>query len=176
MRTITKNVYFFNELIHAAKERARRDYETSGQQYAFADEALASIKALASHFNGEVGRHAVDWTGAYPSQMTFNMPEMNRTEIRERLRALGSYNRETLRGNGDCKLTGYCADEDAIDGFRIAFTSGESDLEALMNAAFASWLQDAQSDAKYQFSTEGYAEHCEGNGYEFYQDGRLLTD
>ena len=78
--------------------------------------------------------------------------------------------------HGDCKLTGYCADEDAIDGFRITFRTGETDLETLMNAAFETWLKAAQSDARYQFSTEGYAEHCEANRYEFYENGRLLTD
>ena len=44
MRTITKTVYVFNELTPAAKERALRDYETSGQEYAFASEALVSIR------------------------------------------------------------------------------------------------------------------------------------
>ena len=86
------------------------------------------------------------------------------------------HNKQTLHGNGDCKLTGYCADEDAIDGFRITFRTGETDLETLMNAAFETWLKAAQSDARYQFSTEGYAEHCEANRYEFYENGRLLTD
>lgn len=174
MRTITRTVYSFNELTDAAKERALSDYNTSGQEYAFAGEALESIKALASHFDGDVRRYAIDWTGTFPSQMAFTMPEMNRREIHQRLRALGSYNKETLRGLGDCKLTGYCADEDAIDGFRMAFMAGESDLEALMNAAFDTWLKAAQSDAQHQFSMEGYAEHCAGNDYEFYKNGDLL--
>ena len=65
-------------------------------------------------------------------------------------------------------MTGYCADEAAIDGFRAAFMAGESDLAVLMQAGYQTWLKDAQSDAEHQ---EGYAEHAEVNAREFTEDG-----
>lgn len=171
MRTVTTTLYRFNELPAAAKKRAAEEHRCSGSQYPWAEEALASIRALAEHFGGRVTTYGVDFLRASYSHMDFDMPAMERREIKARLRRLGTFNKTTLRGNGDCKLTGYCADEDAIDGFRAAFFAGESDLAALMQAAFKTWLESVQADAEQAFSLEGYAEHADANNHEFYDSG-----
>ena len=171
MRTETVTLYKFSELSDAAKARAVTDYRTS-EDYHFAEDAMGSIKALAEHFHGRVSDWSIDWLNSSPSSMRFNMPEdMERVEIQTRLDQLGTFNPDTLKGDGDCKLTGYCADEAAIDGFRAAFMAGESDLAVLMPAGYQTWLKDTQSDAEYQFSLEGYAEHAEANAREFTEDG-----
>jgi hypothetical protein len=165
-------VYDFSELSDAAKERAKQDHaEACG--YPFSTEAMDSIKALAAYFGGSVRDYSVDWFNSSHSSMTFDMPEMEEGEIADLLSRLGTYDEETGKGNGDCKLTGYTADEDAIDGFRLAWRNGERDLSTLMEEAFDSWLKAAQDDCEHIYKDEAFAETCEANSYEFYANGQL---
>lgn len=156
MRTIvdTINVYKFSELSDKAKQRAK-DLASANIGYAWADEAMSSLNTLAYHFGGVVSDYSIDWFGGSHSYAKFRMPELDKAEIAARLAELGSYNPETLKGDGECKLTGFCADDDAIDGFRIAFAEGEADCED-------------------QYSDEQFGETCDANEYEFYENGNRL--
>lgn len=172
MRQISVNICKFSELSDDAKQRAKEfDKEVLG--YHGAEEALKSIKELAEHFGGQVTNYEIDWFAATHSSMSFEMPEMEREEIEARLARLGTYNPETLKGHGDCLLTGVCYDEDAIDGFRIAFMSGESDLENLMQAAFKNWLKSCQSECAAFYEDDEFSDHCDTNDFEFYENGKL---
>lgn len=173
MREVAVKIFTFPELSETAKQKAKQDH-AAACGYNWADEALESLKALAKHFGGRLSRYEIDYFNCSHSSARFDMPEMEADEIRELLAELGTYNPDTLKGNGDCKLTGVCFDEDAIDGFRAAFMrDGETDLDKLMAAAFYSWLGSVQSDCEYQFSDEAFAENCEANGYEFTEGGEL---
>lgn len=172
MRTIKVKIYGFDELSDKAKEVAKQQYaELDG--YVHSDEAMKSIKALAEHFGGKVKSYEIDWFGGTYSSMDFDMPEGSTWEIEPLLKKLGSYSKETLKGDGDCVLTGYCMDEAAIDGFRIAWHAGERDLNRLMQAAFRTWLTECQADCEAFYENEYFAEHCEANGYEFYSNGKM---
>jgi hypothetical protein len=104
------------------------------------------------------------------------MPDnMERAEIAELLGQLGSFNASTLQGDGECKLTGVCCDEDAIAGFRKAFHAGKSDWETLMQAAFESLVKAGQADAKYEYSDEVFGEFCDANKIEFYESGEIVV-
>ena len=118
--------------------------------------------------------YEIDYWNASPSGIEFDAPEMERSEIEARIKMLGNFDPVTFRGLGECKLTGYCADEDALDGLRKAFYSGESDLNELLQEGFESWIKAAQADCEYQASDEAFAELCEANGYEFEEDGTML--
>jgi hypothetical protein len=172
-RNFTQTIYRFSELSDKAKQRAKDDY-ANAEGYAWQAEQMDSLKALAAHFGGELADWSIDFFGASHSSAKFAMPEMSAKEIKELLGQLGTYNKRTDKGHGDCKLTGFCGDEDAIDGFRIAWRNGERDLSTLMDAAFDSWLKAAQTDCEYQYSDEAFAEHCEANDYEFHEDGRFV--
>lgn len=177
MRTknISVKILSFDELSEDAKQFAKDKYaEHFG--YSWSDEAIQSLKALAEHFNGRVKNYSLDWFDNSPSSAAFDMPELEESDIAERLAKLGSYNENTLRGNGDCALTGYCADEDAIDGFRKAWHAGERDLEKLMQSAFETWLTAAQSDCKDFYSNERFSEHADANDYEFTESGAIYRD
>lgn len=173
MRDVIIKVYKFSELSEKAKERAKQDYEIDCG-YNWGDEAMDSIKALVKHFDGSITDWQVYWDRSSHSYMRFDMPEMTKTEIRRRLKELGSYNKRTGRGNGDCKLTGFCMDEACIDGFRLAFRKGETDLEELMEAAFDTWLKECQDDYESQFSDEVFGDACDANGWEFYENGSMV--
>lgn len=190
-------VYRFSELSDRARDRVR-DWAT-GDSWDRGDQYLASLRALAEHFGGKLTNWNIDWSGNYShSTAEFEMPEdyqfipdmssaegengdldegavaaLRQQEIRRRLAELGDYDPDTLRGRGDCALTGWCYDESAIEGFRRAFFEGETDLGALMEQAFRSLLKDARNNFEYDHSDRGVAESCEVNDYWFDEDGRL---
>ncbi len=174
MKTI--NIYQFNELTtEAAKERARQWWRevSASEGYSWSQDAIQSLKKLAEHFGGKVKDYQIDFFDSSPSSACFDMPEdMTKKEIQSRLAQLGSYNKRTGKGHGDCKLTGFCADEDAIDGFRAAFRRGERNLNELMQEAFKTWLKSSQSDARGQLENEYIDDILEANEYDFFEDGR----
>lgn len=165
-------VYRFSELSSRAKEHAKYQH-SAACGYSYSEEAFDSLKSLAEHFGGRIADWSIDYGGGTYSEATFSMPELERAEIESRLTELGEYNRETLTGLGDCKLTGYCADEDAIDGFRKAFAAGVSNLDSLMQAAFRSWLAAAISDYQSQFEDDVFSEMSDGNDYWYTKAGDL---
>lgn len=166
-------VYRFSELSEAAKCRAKQAH-AAVHGYTWAEEALESLKKLAEHFDGRLRDYSVDFFAASHSWAKFEMPKMTGAEIRRRMKLLGAFNPQTLKGLGDCKLTGFCMDEDAIDGFRKALDDGERDLGVLMEAAFWSWLKAAQDDCEAQYEDEEFAEYADGNGYEYTDDGEAF--
>lgn len=171
MRTVEIKVYRFDELSEKAKDKAKQSYmELWG--YSWQDDAIASLKALAEAFGAKLRDYEIDFFNVSHSCANFDAPTLSRREIKKILAGLGTYDPKTLRGHGDCKLTGYCMDEDALDGFRRAFVGGESDLGILLKAGFISWLEAAHADCKYQYENAQFSDHCDANNYEFYEDGR----
>jgi hypothetical protein len=173
MRTYEAKAYTFDELSDQAKDAAKQDY-FSGAGYSWSEDALASLKAFAEAFDAKLSDYQIDWFNCTYSSAEFSAPEMSRREVGRRLRALGTYDKKTLRGHGECKLTGYCSDEDALDGMRKAYFAGESDLGELLQEGFWSWLKAAQADAEYQYSDEAFLESCKANDYEFDESGHML--
>jgi hypothetical protein len=199
MRHKIIDIYSFGELSDSAKEKAKQDYAASNSFHA-ANEYLESLRKLAQHFDGELKNYSIDWFNCSYSSADFEMPnaeyigqnnlpddihraigesdatlddieEAYEQWLKDKLLALGNCNPLTLKGLGDCVLTGYCADEDAIDGFRIAYMAGERDLDKLMQAAFRSWLKAAQNDCEGFYENDYFEEHCQCNGDEFLEDG-----
>lgn len=172
MKTITKTetVYEFNELSDAAKDRAR---EFMLSDYSWAEEAMESIKAFARHFDSKLTNWEINFACAASSSTDFARADLDSDEIWRRLEELGSFDPKTLMGSGECKLTGFCMDEYAVDGFRKAWFSGERDLNELLQAGFESWLKAVQADYEYQRSDEQLAEHCAANEYFFTEEGEL---
>jgi hypothetical protein len=172
------DVYRFDELTPQAKDRAREWHQRAGDAYVWAHEALDSLKAFAQHFGARLTNWQIDWANSSPSRAEFTTPYDDPTpeELAEQLDALGTYNPETLRGLGECKLTGYCTDENAIDGFRIAFMrDGERDLSKLLQAGFRTWLAACHADYADFYSDETFAEHCHNNDYEFKVNGEFYS-
>jgi len=163
----------FQALSDDAREKAHQRH-TEGDGYAWSEKAIASIKALAEHFHGRVKDYSIDWLNPDHSVFKFDMPDMTQKEIRAKLKELGTYNKRTGKGHGQCKLTGYCADEDCIDGFRLAFRNNpKQSLEDLMHYAGEELLQSACRDYEHQLSMEAFIENCEANDYWFDENGNL---
>ena len=173
MRYKQMAVYRFAELSEQAKQHAKDEY-ANAVGYDWGHEAMGSLRAIARHFGGELTDWSIDWADCDRCSAEFAMPDLDHDEIAERLAELGAYNPDTLKGLGECKLTGYCADEDAIDGFRRAFMAGEDDLSEFMRAAFEAWIRAAVADYGSQFEDEHFAETCDSNGWEFDETGELI--
>ncbi len=177
MRVITTETkaYKFDELSDEAKDKAIEQFMIN-DDFPQGQEALDSIKALAAHFGGKMYDWNIDWANSSYSDAKFDMPEdMDPKDIYAKLKALGTFNRRTLRGHGDCALTGVCYDETAIDGFRWAwYREKERDLNVLMQAAFRSWLKAIHEEFDYQHTHEAFRETCEANDYEFTEDGEMV--
>lgn len=169
-RQATINVYRFEELAGRAKERAREWLTAEG--YHSAEEALGTLKALAKAFGGTLADYSIDWEDNALSWARFAMPEGEGNAIAETLATLGAVDPVTGKGLGDCRLTGYCFDEDTLDGVREAYRNGERDLPTLMEAGFRALLKTTASDAEWQRSDEALTDLCDANGYEFAEDGR----
>lgn len=173
MRTIRTKVYQFSELSKKAQETAVEN-NACNAEYFWSDDAIKSLEKFAKHFGAKLQNYEIDWTGSYSySFARFDTEDINLTEdeLKERIKAMGSYNKKTLRGDGDCKFTGYSMDEDAADGARKEYFKGERDIEKILQAGFDTWLKAGKADYECQLSHEQYAEHCEANEYEFKADG-----
>jgi hypothetical protein len=172
MRRKTITVYNFGELSKEAKDNARNEYFSD---YNWSKEAKESLTALAKHFSCTIKNYSCCWDNSGHSYCKFNTDgEFTEEELKELIEALGEYSKESLRGNGECKLTGFGSDEDAIDGLRKAYLEGERDLEKLLQAGFRSWLKACQEDYENQLSDESIAETCEANDYEFNENGKII--
>lgn len=187
-----KTSYNYNELSDRAKERAKEWLNQDG--YSWGDDAMNTLHALSAHFYGKLSDWSIDWANPSASSVSFSMPEWSHAEFARRLSELGEFNPETGKGLGDCKLTGVCFDEDAIDGLRAAFASlpvpdesarydedGEEnedwglisseDIEELMQSAWWQLALSCRDDYESQFSDENVIETCEANGYVFFANG-----
>jgi hypothetical protein len=176
MKKVEVTVYKFLELPEKVREKVKEKF-SSHSGYFWSEEAIESLEALAKHFDGKLKDYSIDFFAGSYSNAIFEVPDepLSKKEIAKRLKALGTYDKKTLKGHGDCKLTGVCHDEDAIDGFRRAFFQGEENLERLLQAGFRTWLKASQNDAEHEYSDEGFSETAEANEWEYFEDGRLAT-
>jgi hypothetical protein len=201
MRTIETKIFKFDELSPTAKERAKQDYRADGD-FPHGEEYIESLEKLAEHFGGKMTDYSIDWGNATYATSEFEMPDSedignnnlpdhiqrgigtsDATEadvkaayeawLKKKIDELGTFNPKTLKGHGDCVLTGCGTDEDAIDGLRKAYVGGERDLEELMKAAFESAMEDADSECEAFYEDENFSEHADGNDMEFYENGKL---
>ena len=170
--TTTNKIYKFLELSRKAKNEVKQFYkEQFGYSWKF--ETIHTIKELIKRFDGS-------FTDSYINNdnlnitVKFSMPDMTSSEIDRRLAKLGTFDSVTLRGHGDCVLTGYFMDEEAINAIRIARNIGEIDLNKLIRLAIKAVAVSTKADYKAQFEDENFAKTCEANDWEFLKDGTLL--
>jgi len=174
MRTIEQKIYTFQELSQEAKQYAHEKWNANNE-YFWGNDAIKSLEKFLEHFNCSLSNYSIDWLGicgnTYKITIPEYMEEIPEEDLKNYILTMGEFDKETLKGLGDCKFTGYCTDEDAADGARKVYFNGERDLKTILEAGFNSWYKAVSEDAKYQFSMKGFAEDCDANNYEFYEDG-----
>ncbi len=190
-----KTSYRYEELGEAAKENVKQWLNSEG--YNWGGEALQTLQALAQHFGGRLSDWSIDWGNPSSSSVEFSMPVLSYGEFSSLLSELGAVSAETGKGVGDCKLTGVCFDEDAIDGLRAAFASlpvpdeggrydedgdeidgwdelADEDVRELFQAAWWSLALACRDDYESQFDDENIRDTCGANGYEFDKFGNFV--
>jgi hypothetical protein len=178
MKTIEIKLYAFQELSKEAQKKALEIY-ASNDYYHHGDDVVKTLKKGAEYFGAELKNYEIDFMDGTPSYAKFECSEEAPTakELKALIIGMGTYNKKTLRGDGECKLTGVCFDEDFFDGVRKCYFKEKArQIDTLLRAGFQSLLRAAQADAEHQFSIEGYAEHCEANEYTFEEDGSMRND
>jgi hypothetical protein len=104
------------------------------------------------------------------------LEEIEEEATEQQILNLGTFNKDTLKGDGDCVLTGFCSDEDVIDGLRVAyFKEGVKDINELLQAGFNTWLDACIKDYEYQLSEEYAEEEILSNDYEFFENGTFFN-
>lgn len=172
MKTIEINLYSFAELSDEAKEKALENYANS-TEYFWANDSIKSLEKGIEHFNCYLQNYRIDFLEPYRNSVTIDYPEIDFTkkELKSLVLSMGSYDKKTLRGHGECKFTGVCFDEDFADGVRKAFFSGEIDLKELILSGVSSWEDAVKKDYEFEFTAEFYTDHCDINNIEFTEDG-----
>ncbi len=172
MRTIQTNIYRYSELADEVRAIVR---EQHAAVFGFdaAEEYLDSLSALANHFGGCLVTRRGDWFSEDPAFAEFAMPDLESEDLAVRLAELGTFNLETKRWHGECKLTGFASDEAAIDGFRIAYAAGERNLERLMQAAFREWLKQGRAECAASYEDSAFSETSDANEWEYCEEGRM---
>ena len=176
MKTIETKVYQFQELGKEAKKNALNNLRESMEErgYFWDQDAIKSLKKFAEHFGGELKDYSIDFLCPSQSSADFYAPEdISAKELKELILSMGSFNKKTLKGLGDCKFTGVCFDEDAADGARKAFFDGERDLNKILQNGFKFWMSSTNQDYEYQLSDKGLIEDLESNDREFTEDGEI---
>ena len=171
MRTIQTTLYTLAELktlfpdaYQRAFERYQRDVTT--WETPWQDETMASLKAVAKC----LGFTLRDWSiGPYSRNSYVRASGDYETEdlsggrslaiARSKLRnagfRLGKGPAASVKFNGDCPLTGYCADDDAAEHVWKALLSGDTLKEAV--ESLADWAQGVlEAECEYQQGKEAF--------------------
>lgn len=154
MRTITLNLYRFEELPDAAKDKARAWWRKT-IDFDGSDE-LHSIQAFCKHF----GVRLVNWSVSAHCPIEYRHDASN-----ENFRGL------KLRDfKHDHMPTGYYLDCDLWQTFYIAFKNTGDAKQAFddaLDAGFRGW----RADMEYRLTDAAVDEDLDVNGFEFYEDG-----
>jgi len=174
MREVIEKVYKFAELTEKAKEKAREWYR-QGNEYPWADEQRASLRAFEREFPIKVRVWAVGaWGYSYCiGDVSDNLDDHEREMTGPELVAhLLEYHGKVVdvKGNG---LTGSCTDEGLLSPMWEIIEKGTTDLtyEQLLKQCLMNWAKEYQKDIQWLDEDEQVDETIEANDYEFYEDG-----
>jgi hypothetical protein len=155
METVEVNIFKFNELSEAAKEKAR-DWWRTDIDFAWSDESLGSIKAFCEHF----GASLTSWSVGVCSPYEF---ATDATNANFRGLKVADIDRDQMP-------TGYCLDctlwFTMHDEFKRTGDAKAAFVEAL-DQAFREWRSDMES----QMEDDYIDENLEINEYTFTEDG-----
>lgn len=199
MKTITINIYSFNELSEEAKKSALQDFCDTGE-YFLADENAESLK----EFQNFLPVNVKNWQygGGKYIRYSLTCEEAVQNLYGQRLRTYilnnyysilyeqkpyGKYFKSASgvwkypkRSNifyiqTSCPFTGYVMDESLLQPIREFIDKPDnSTFSELIHKCLNNWLNECESDYDYFFSLENYSEHCEANDYEFDECGNII--
>ena len=157
MRVIEQTIYQFDELSDKAKETARDHFRDL--DYVWTNEAKQSIETFCSAFNVSLLDFCVDAYCPF-----YYKTDASNANFRDN--NLSQFNRDYMP-------TGYCLDNELwmtfYDVFRNTGDAKYAFNEAL-DAGFGAWREDME----YQTTDEYIDDFIIGDGYEFYENGKMF--
>ena len=157
MRVIEQTIYQFDELSDKAKETARDHFRDL--DYVWTNEAKQSIETFCSAFNVSLLDFCVDAYCPF-----YYKTDASNANFRDN--NLSQFNRDYMP-------TGYCLDNELWMTFYDAFrTTGDakSAFNEALDAGFRAWREDME----YQTTDEYIDDFIIGDGYEFYENGKMF--
>ena len=162
MRTITKDVFTFDELSDEAKEAALEwARDNLCDIYDWNEENKQSIEEFCQNWGIELQQYSVSPYESYDYQTDANNGHFRGVKLR-------SVNKEEM-------LTGYCLDNTLMYTFYDKFKATGDALYAFneaLDAGFLAW----RDDWEYTYSDEALGESLECCGYEFTIDGQEWSE
>lgn len=158
MEVVEIEIYTFEELDDAAKEKAR-DWFREDLDYGWFPEALGSIKAFAEHF----GVSLKDWQIGGGSGRDYIKTDATNANFRGI--KLADIDRDYMP-------TGYCLDCDLWHEFYDQFKK-TGDAKYSFEQALEEAICAVQRDIDYRFSDEAVDEDLITNDYRFTKEGRI---
>ena len=156
MRVIEETIYHFDELSDEAKETARDSFRD--MEPFWTKESIQSIEAFCEAFDVSLLDYSVD---IYRSFYRTNASNAN-----FRGKRLSQFNREYMP-------TGYCLDNELWMTFYDVFRN-TGDAKYAFNEALDAGFRAWRKDLEYQTTDEYIDDFIIGDGYEFYENGKLF--
>lgn len=155
MRTITKQVFAFDELPDEAKEKAREWYRST-DEFPRSGDYEASINAFIDHF----GDSLKDWNITPWSPLDYRV-EFDNTNFQ---------GVKLSQFHGEEMPTGFCADCDLWGTFYKEFERTGNSMHAFERAVYAGF-KAWRDDWEHSLSDEAVDESIRANEYKFYENG-----
>lgn len=200
MRTITKNLYRFDELTSEAQQNALENYRSKYFEFGWQDEIINTIRKIARAMNCDYNYYSydgitydvsftpVDFDDELQGKRAWAFIENNFITPNEQPKTY--WLNHVLYCDGrknwvrkskiwfnifDCPFTGYIADccfFEAWCDWRNNFSS-KSTVADFLDAVAEKLSKEWTSDNEYQYSDEGIIELIEANDFEFYENGGI---
>lgn len=195
MRTIETQVFQFDELSDAAKEKAREWYR-SGDSYPWAEENRDSLEKFCEVFPVKARDWSYDaWNCSISLRVTcddetaeLSGPRLlaylqnnyagvfSRAKRYRKGAAVGTgvkvRKSRVMREETSCPFTGYWIDESLLDPLRAFLKKPDGrNFADLLTDCLESWVKNCRDDCQYQQSDESVDETIRANEYEFTADG-----
>lgn len=183
MRTITTNVFTYDELSPEAQEAAIAEVRDAWDHAEhISEEYLATLKAAEEAFHLGRTQFEVDYGRGWAKPdfsgwYDYDDSHVGMTARGDEARAYFRENWGKLLDSKECPWTGYCCDEALLRGLR-EFLADEEDqsstVKEVLVFCFDSWAQAWGDEIEYLHSDEAVAETIQANGYEFTAEGRMI--
>ena len=169
MRTETIEIFRFDELSDAAKERARAWYRESDCWH-WSDEWWDSAVEFSKI--APICVRSINWENADPDMIwseESELSELSGVRAWKWLHNNGWFDLAARNVMGGCTLTGYCGDCDFFDPIQkyARDPMGVPELGELFRDCVFSWAFAARRDMEWCFSDESVDENIIANEYEF---------
>ena len=183
MRTEIVEIFKFDELNDAAKERARDWYRSDGMAWGWSDEWWESAQAFSKiapikiiEANYDYRQVKIEWTGPdYASRYDHSdaIAELSGLRAWKWLENNNWFSWAAQERMGKCSLTGFCGDCSFADALKDYERNPARvpDLKQVFYEMAQAWVSDAQDDCEACNSDDCVSETIEANEYEFYANG-----